>query len=148
MRKASERMLHTKSKELSPHNLFGPPPLLYGEDEVAYREMLVRFSDALGPRDFIEEMWIHDLTDAAWNIIRLRRIQAAILSNRVRSEVVGKASLLANHDPKLMAGTEEEKEEMKKFLFSELSRGKRAELYPRANEKYRNLCKAAEQNQL
>jgi hypothetical protein len=119
MRKNSKSTSGSKSKELSPLNLFGPPPLLYGEDETAYDEILARVSSALGPRDFIEEIWVHDLVDAAWNIIRLRRILAAFLADKIWNDVNEKASSLAEADSKLMEGTETEKEEMKKLLSSD-----------------------------
>jgi hypothetical protein len=146
MRKNSKSTSGSKSKGLSPLNLFGPPPVLYGEDEAAYDEMLVRVSSALEPRDFIEEIWVHDLVDAAWNIIRLRRIQAAFLGENVWNDVNEKAASLAQADPKLMEGTEKEKEEMKKLLSSDsgLSWEELIEQNPRANEKFQKFCAAAE----
>ena len=124
----------------------GPPPLLYGEDEAAYDEMLARVSSALGPRDFIEEIWVHDLVDAAWNIIRLRRIQAALLGDKVWNDVDEEASSLAEANPRLMEGTEKEKEEMKQLLNSdsELSWEELTEQNPRAYEKFQKFWAAAE----
>lgn len=146
MRKTSKNTSGSKSKRLSLLRLFGPPPLLDGEDEAAYDEMLARVSAALGPRDFIEEIWVHDLVDTAWSLIRLRRIQAAFLAEKVRVEVNEEASSLAEADPKLMEGTEKEKEEMKKLLSqdSELSWDELTEQYPRANEKFQKFCAAEE----
>lgn len=146
MRKNSKSTSGSKSKGSSRLNLFGPPPLLYGEDEAAYNEMLARVSGALGPRDFIEEIWAHDLVDAAWNIIRLRRMQAAFLADKVWDDVNEKASSLAEADPKFMEGTEKEKEEMEKLRSpdSELSWDELTEKYPRANEKFQKLWAAAE----
>lgn len=106
--------------------------------------MLARISNALRPRDFIEEMWAHDLVDAFWNLIRVRRIQAAFLSNQVWYNVNEQASSLAEANPELKEGTE--KEEMNKLLDSNslLSWEERMERYPRANEKYEKFWAEAE----
>jgi hypothetical protein len=60
--------------------LFGAPPILPSEDPKAYQEMFSRVATAIGPRDFIEEIWVDDLTDATWNLFRWRRIKAARLA--------------------------------------------------------------------
>jgi hypothetical protein len=136
----------TKSKGLSRFNVFGPPPLLYGEDEAAYNEMLARVSGALGPRDFIEEIWVHDLVDAAWSMSRLRRILAAYLGDKVRDDVNQEASSLAKANPKLMEGTDKEKEEMTKLLDpdSELSWDEQTEQFPHAYKKFEKFWDSAE----
>lgn len=128
----------SKSKGLSSAKLFGPPPLLYGEDEAACDQMLARVGDALAPRDFIEEIWVHDLVNAAWNIIRLRRIQTAFLDNTVQDDVNERAASLTNRDPRLMQGTEEEDEEMWKLRVdnSEQSWDELKEQYPLVYKKY------------
>src|SRR5436190_11103678 len=41
--------------------LFGPPPLLEGEDTAAYDEFLVRISGAVKPADILEEIWVRDV---------------------------------------------------------------------------------------
>ena len=106
----------------------------------------MRVSAALGPRDFIEEIWAHDFVDAAWNTIRLRRIQAAFLADKVWDDVNEEASSLVEADPKLMEGTKEEKEEMDKLLSpdSELSWDEQSDQYPHADEKFQKLWAAAE----
>jgi len=38
--------------------LFGPPPLLEGEDTAAYDELLVQISGAVKPADILEEIWV------------------------------------------------------------------------------------------
>ena len=53
-----------KSVALSRNLTFGPRPILDGEDSDDYEEMLVGVSDALAPKDFIEEIWLHDLVNA------------------------------------------------------------------------------------
>jgi len=116
MHKDSKRTSRSKSKGFDPLKLFGPPPLLYGEDEAAYEEMVARISNALGPRDFIEEIWVQDLVNVAWNIGRLRRIQAAFLDDNIWKAVNDKASSLVEDNPKLMQGTEQEKKQMERLL--------------------------------
>src|SRR5207302_9865874 len=61
----------------------GEPGLLLGEDAHGYEELLAQVRRALAPRDVMEEMWIRDLVDLAWDVFRLRRMKANLL--RVRS---------------------------------------------------------------
>jgi len=77
-------------------------------------------------------------------MVRLHRIQAAFLADKVWNEVNEKATSLAEADPKLMEGTETEKEEMKKFLDPESELSWDVEQCPRANEKFQKFWAAAE----
>jgi hypothetical protein len=131
-----------RSKTLD--NLFGPPPLLEGEDDTAYFKLLARFSNAIRPADFLEEIWVRDAVDVIWNIFRLRRIQAAYLSAEVSDEVNEKVSPLAEAKANLLEGTD--KEDMERLLDpnAELSWEQLTEKYPRANEKYQKLWASAE----
>ena len=60
-----------------PH-LFGPPPILEGEEADAYNEILDRVFDAIAPTDFLEEIWVRDLVDVTWTMIRWRRLLAVL----------------------------------------------------------------------
>ena len=146
MRKKSKSSSTSKARGSRDLNLFGPPPILDGEDEAAYEEMVARVYAALEPRDFIEEMWVHDLVGEAWKIIRSRQLLAAFLADKVRYHVNDKASEMVNDDPKLMEGTETEKEEMEKLTNDDLgtSWGKLTEMYPRAYARFLKFWNAAE----
>jgi len=60
--------------------LFGPPPLLEGEDTASYDELLVRISGAVKPADIFEEIWIRDIVDLVWEAFRLRRLKANLMT--------------------------------------------------------------------
>jgi hypothetical protein len=75
--------------------LFDTPPILPGEDPKAYQEMVSRVTTVIGPRDIIEEIWVHDLADAAWNLFRWRRIKAAYLAAKISEQADQDASELA-----------------------------------------------------
>jgi hypothetical protein len=60
--------------------LFGPPPLLEGEDTAAYDELLVRISGAVKPADIFEEIWVRDIVDLVWEALRLRRLKANLMT--------------------------------------------------------------------
>src|SRR5262245_38647915 len=60
--------------------LFGPPPLLEGEDTAAYDELLVRISGAVKPADILEEIWVRDVVDLVWEAFRLRRLKANFMA--------------------------------------------------------------------
>jgi hypothetical protein len=69
--------------------LFGPSPLTEGEDPRQYDEIQTRFSAAIKPKDFVEEMWTRDVVDLTWDILRMRRIKAGLLTS-VMSEGMDK----------------------------------------------------------
>jgi hypothetical protein len=56
--------------------LFGPPPLIEGEDPAAYDELLVRISADVKPADILEDIWVRDVVDFTWEILSLRRLRA------------------------------------------------------------------------
>jgi hypothetical protein len=60
--------------------LFGPPPLLEGEDTAAYDELLVRISGAVKPADILEEIWVREVVDLVWEAFRLRRLKANFMT--------------------------------------------------------------------
>jgi len=60
--------------------LFGPPPLLEGEDSAAYDELLARISGTIKPGDVLEEMWVRDVVDLSWENFRLRRLKTNLLT--------------------------------------------------------------------
>lgn len=60
--------------------LFGPPPLLEGENAAAYDELLARVSGAMKPTDIFEQIWVRDVVDLAWETFRLRRLKSSLLA--------------------------------------------------------------------
>ncbi len=66
------------SKEESTR-FFGPPPLIAGEDQAQYEAMRDQISAAVGPLDFLEEIWVNDVVNLVWETLRLRRLRAALL---------------------------------------------------------------------
>jgi hypothetical protein len=63
--------------ELAP---FGPAPLIEGEDGAAYNELLARISTAIKPADILEDIWVRDIVDLLWEILRLRRLKASLMA--------------------------------------------------------------------
>jgi hypothetical protein len=59
--------------------LFGPPPLIEGEDSAAYDEILAKVSAALKPADILEDIWVRDIVDLIWEALRLRRLKASLM---------------------------------------------------------------------
>src|SRR5215475_4326697 len=58
----------------------GPPPLFEGEDAAAYDELSARIAGAMEPADIFEEIWVGDIVDCDWQIFRLRRLQASLMT--------------------------------------------------------------------
>ena len=64
-------------------DIFGPPPLLDGESQEVYDTLLARVTGTVNPKDIIEEIWVHDIVDLVWEVLRLRRLKVALLSSSV-----------------------------------------------------------------
>jgi hypothetical protein len=62
------------------HDLFGAPPLIGREDAAAYDALSARIAGAVAPADVLEEMWVRDVVDLAWETLRLRRLKALLLT--------------------------------------------------------------------
>ena len=60
-------------------SLFGPAPLLAGEDASAYEALKGRIRAAVAPNDVIEEIWVRDVLDLLWETMRLRRLKAKLM---------------------------------------------------------------------
>jgi hypothetical protein len=57
----------------------GPPPLYKGESEKEYSFLWERLRSEVRPRDVIEEMYVRDVIDYAWETRRYRRLKAKLL---------------------------------------------------------------------
>jgi len=66
---------------------FGPPPLIAGEDQAQYEAMRDQISAAVGPLDFLEEIWVNDVVNLVWETLRLRRFRAALLHSGTRKRL-------------------------------------------------------------
>lgn len=69
--------------------IFGPAPLLPGEDTAAYDELLVQASSLVRPADLIEQIWLEDFIDWVWQTQRLRRFREGELAAALRRELQG-----------------------------------------------------------
>jgi uncharacterized membrane protein YheB (UPF0754 family) len=72
-----------KSQSLTRGSIFGPAPILEGENAAAYDELLTQVSSALKPSDIIEEIWVRDVVDLTWEIFRGRRLKNCLLAAAV-----------------------------------------------------------------
>ena len=59
--------------------LFGPPPLIEGEDAAAYDQLLARIFAAVKPVDVIDEMFTADVLSLEWEVLRLRRLKWSLI---------------------------------------------------------------------
>jgi hypothetical protein len=72
---------NSTSRALNRISIFGPPPILEDEDSAAYDELLARVSGDVKPTGVIEEIWVHDVVDLTWEILRLRRVKTNLLAS-------------------------------------------------------------------
>jgi hypothetical protein len=55
-----------------------PPSLASGEDAAGYDELAGRIATAVAPENVIEEIWVRDVVDLVWDVVRLRRLKAGL----------------------------------------------------------------------
>jgi hypothetical protein len=67
-------------QESAPLSFVGPVRLIPGENAASYDELLARMTGALKPADAVEEVWVRDLVDVVWDVLRLRRLKASLLA--------------------------------------------------------------------
>ena len=72
-----------KSQSLTRGSIFGPAPILEGENAAAYDELLAQVSSALKPSDIVEEIWVRDVVDLTWEIFRGRRLKNCLVAAAV-----------------------------------------------------------------
>src|SRR5262245_6270582 len=58
------------AKDLAELKRLFTPPFLSSENLKAYYTIMTRFLECFKPRDFMERMFVKDLTDATWEIMR------------------------------------------------------------------------------
>src|SRR5215470_19409233 len=59
--------------------VLGPALLIGSESGDAYDELLARIRAVVAPADMLEEIWVRDVADLAWEVSRLRRIKAHLM---------------------------------------------------------------------
>src|SRR5215470_5693124 len=59
--------------------VLGPALLIGSESGDAYDSLLARIRAVVAPADMLEEIWVRDVTDLAWEVSRLRRIKAHLM---------------------------------------------------------------------
>jgi hypothetical protein len=73
MREQLEQISSTGVDPAELRQLLGAPPVLRTENARSYGEIISRLMACLAPRDFMEQMWIKELTDCTWEMTRYTR---------------------------------------------------------------------------
>ena len=97
----------SKSEVLAVDSIFGPPPILPGEDASAYEALLARVSADVKPADIIEKIWVRDTVDQTWEIFRLRIIKATLASQGTHEFLARQLMPFVSETPEFAATTEE-----------------------------------------
>jgi len=59
--------------------LFGYAPTLKTEDDEIYWNCMKRIAECVEPQDGIEWLWVKDVVDLSWEILRLRRLKRDLI---------------------------------------------------------------------
>ena len=74
---SSLRTVSTRSTALA---LAQPARLATGENPATYDDLLARVAAAVKPDGVIEDLWVREAADDAWEVLRLRRYKAGYLA--------------------------------------------------------------------
>src|SRR5262245_58510789 len=85
--------------------IFGPPPLLKGEDTAAYDDLLMRVSGHLKPSDIFEEIWVREIADLIWESLRWRRQLACFLALAIARVLERILKPVAENQPVVLSDT-------------------------------------------
>jgi hypothetical protein len=77
-------------------DVLGAPPLLSTEDAKIYYTVFAYFVNYINPNDILVWMWIKDLADYRWEILRLRRNKVDIMQ-RAQDKFLAQAELNATN---------------------------------------------------
>ena len=64
----------------SGRDFFGAPSLIRNEQAAGYENLLAQVAAAVTPVDILEQMWVRDVVDLAWQAARWRRLKAALMN--------------------------------------------------------------------
>jgi hypothetical protein len=64
--------------------LLGEPPLLANEEPSDYYALLVLLARDVKPTGVIEWLWVRDVADLTWDVMRYRRVKAAFFNQHFR----------------------------------------------------------------
>lgn len=73
----------SKPKAGQRKSIFGPAPIIQGEDIKLYEDLLEEVRDYVNPKDVIEEIFVHDVVDLTWEILRWRTAKASLISRDI-----------------------------------------------------------------
>jgi hypothetical protein len=80
MTAACDSSLPSVSNRSTALALAAPAPVATGEDLATYDDLLARVTAAVKPNGVLEDLWVRDATDDAWDVLRLRRYKAGYLA--------------------------------------------------------------------
>lgn len=100
----TKRKANRSKPKVSDLLLFGPAPLLYSEHPAVYDDLLAQVSEAVSPLDTLERIWVRDIVDLSWEILRLRRIKVTVINLAVWDELVDTLNALADSDDETPEG--------------------------------------------
>src|SRR4051812_31169122 len=80
--------------------IIGPPRLLTGESEPAYRALFWKLHAAVAPTDAIEELWVHDIVQLVWENLRLRRLKVRRMNVLAEGEAQTALARLVSEEPR------------------------------------------------
>jgi hypothetical protein len=84
--------------------IFGPIPLLPGENAAAYDDLLARVSGNLKPSDIFEEIWVREIVDLIWESLRWRRHLVGFLATAIPKTLERILKPLAQNQPEAGSG--------------------------------------------
>ena len=79
MRNLKPRKRKRAANTLSRETIFGPAPILRGEDKKAFDLLFKQVSALVTPSDIVERIWVNDIVVLTWEILRHRRSKQGLI---------------------------------------------------------------------
>jgi hypothetical protein len=87
---ASTKKLVARRTSISLPGIFGPLPLIAGEDSAHFDELVARLFAAVRPKNVLEEMIVRDVGYHDWEMSRLRRMKSGLFATGLQPSLVAK----------------------------------------------------------
>jgi hypothetical protein len=92
----NERAKVDPSQSIGQISIFGAAPVLHGEDSDAYNALLAQLSGSVKANDIFEEIWLREIADSTWEILRYRRLKTSLIAAGMK-DILSKIILGIEH---------------------------------------------------
>jgi hypothetical protein len=72
------QIAHELPPTAPPPDFLAPPPATRDHEASSYNALVTRLSAEVGPSDIPEQIWLREVADSVWEVVRLRRLKVSV----------------------------------------------------------------------